>query len=277
MTQSVTRLIPQPVQEYPLKGLYLNQNLRQIGRSDSRPFIFSNYVVSLDGRIAVPHPTRGGLKVPEAIANDRDWRLFQELAAQSDIILSTGRYLRDLADGRAQELLQVDDPKFADLRQYRVRQGLNPFPDIAIISRTLDFPVPDLLTKGGRKVLIFTNAAPDPERVAELEAQAGEVIVAGEYGVKGDILVDHLNRQGYQVVFSTSGPKILHMLLSGGVLDRLYLTQTSRILGGNPFAPIVEGPTFTPPYDMALQSLYFDPYAPENLGQLLATYDRVRP
>ena len=89
------------------------------------------------------------LTVPKAIANERDWRLFQELLAQSDIILSSGRYLRDVADGRAQELLQVGDPEFADLRAYREQQGLNPYPDIAIISRTLDFPVPGVLTVGG--------------------------------------------------------------------------------------------------------------------------------
>jgi hypothetical protein len=65
------------------------------------------------------------------------------------------------------------------------------------------------------------------------------------------------------------------MLLSSGVLDRLYITQTSRILGGDPFAAIVEGSTFDPPYDMTLQTLYYDPYAPANLGQLLAAYDRA--
>ena len=44
---------------------------------------------------------------------------------------------------------------------YREQQGLNPYPDIAIISRTLDFPVPGVLTVGGRKVLIFTDETAD--------------------------------------------------------------------------------------------------------------------
>jgi riboflavin biosynthesis pyrimidine reductase len=215
--------------------------------------------------------------VPKAIANDRDWRLLQELTAQSDIILSTGRYLRDVADGRAQEFLEIDNPKFADLRDYREQQGLPPYPDVAIISRSLDFPIPEMLTQGGRKVVIFTNAGPDPERVAELEAQAGQVIVAGEEGVNGSQMTAQLTLMGYKVVFAASGPKILHMLLKSGVLDRLYLTQTSRILGGKPFATIVEGDMFDQPYDMKLNSLYYDPAAPENLGQLLASYDRVRP
>ncbi|MFZ0546923.1 MAG: dihydrofolate reductase family protein [Candidatus Promineifilaceae bacterium] len=276
MSQPVLQLLPQPTQEYPLEGLYLNHNLRQYRGKNGRAFMFSNYVVSLDGRIAVPHPTRPGLTVPKAIANDRDWRLFQELAAQSDIILSNGRYLRDVADGRAQELLQIDDPQFADLHQWRKQQGLPPYPDIAIISRTLDFPIPDLLTKGGRKVLIFTGANPNPKRVAELEMQAGQVIVAGESSVEGKQMVDQLTRMGYGVVFAASGPKVLHMLLASGVLDRLYLTQTSRLLGGDPFAPIVEGVLLSPPYDMMLQNLYYDPNAPANLGQLFSVYDKVQ-
>ena len=282
MTKSVTQLLPQPTDERPLHGLYLNHNLRQYSGQNGRPFVFSNYVVSLDGRIAIPHPTRPGLMVPKAIANERDWRLLQELAAQADIILSTGRYLRDIADGRAQEFLEVDNPKFADLRDYREKQGLAPYPDVAIISRSLDFPIPDMLTEGGRKVLIFTNGEPDPARVAELERQAGQVIVAGDGdnsvgGVNGAKMVAHLTMMDYEVVFAASGPKILHMLLSSGLIDRLYLTQTSRILGGDPIATIVEGPTFDIPYDMKLHSLYYDPHAPEDLGQLLAAYDRVRP
>jgi riboflavin biosynthesis pyrimidine reductase len=182
-----------------------------------------------------------------------------------------------VGDGRAQDILKIDDPKFTDLRQWREKQGLPPYPDIAIISRSLDFPIPEMLTKGGRKIIIFTNGHPDPLRVAELETQAGQVIIAGEEEVKGDQMVAHLTRMGYQVAFAASGPKVLHTLLAANILDRLYLTQTSRILGGNLFAPIVEGSRFDPPYDMTLQTLSYDPHAPADLGQLFAVYANVRP
>jgi riboflavin biosynthesis pyrimidine reductase len=276
MTKNITQLLPQPTQQHPLLGLYLNHNLRQYSDKYGRPFLFSNYVVSLDGRIAIPHPTRPGLKVPEAIANDRDWRLLQELTAQSDIILSTGRYLRDIEDGRAQEFLQVEDPKYDDLRHWREEQGMPPHPDVAVISRSLDFNIPEMLTKDGRKLLVFTDEKPDDGRTEELEAQGAQLIIAGnEKGVDGIKMVAHLALMNYKVIFAASGPKIFHMLLTAGVLDRLYMTQTSRILGGDPFATIVEGPLFDPPYDMALNTLYFDPNAPDNLGQLLISYDRV--
>ncbi len=61
--------------------------------------------------------------VPKDTSNPRDWRLYQELAAQADLFLSTGRYLRDWAEGNAQEILQMDNPKFADLREWRIARG----------------------------------------------------------------------------------------------------------------------------------------------------------
>ena len=50
-----------------------------------------------------------GMTVPKATSNERDWRLFQELAVQADIIISSGRYLRDYAEGQTQEILSVYD------------------------------------------------------------------------------------------------------------------------------------------------------------------------
>ena len=53
-----------------------------------RPFVYTNYVTSIDGRIAIPRPEGQGMMVPKETANDRDWRLFQELAVQADVIIS---------------------------------------------------------------------------------------------------------------------------------------------------------------------------------------------
>ena len=271
MNQPVIQLYPLSGEERPLSNLYLSQNLRQ--HAADRAFVYANFVVSIDGRIAVPHPTKPGLTVPQQIANERDWRLFQELAAQSDVIISSGRYLRDWAEGSAQEILQIDEPRFADLRQWRQKQGLPAQPDIAIISRSLDFPMPDILTAGGRKIIVFTTANPDVERVREIEAQAGQVIAAGSDNVAGGPMVAHLVEQGYRTIYSSAGPKILHLLLTGEVLDRLYLTYANRILGGKPYSSIVEGELLETAVGLNLYSLYYDPYALKGAGQLFAAYD----
>ena len=279
MTDTVIQLYPQPSREAPLHGLYLDHGLRRFADALGRPFVYSNFVTSLDGRIAVSGPTGSGLIVPQQIANPRDWRLFQELAVQADVIISSGRYLRDYAEGHAQEILRADadDPLFTGLREWRIARGLPPQPDIAVISASLDFPVPDALTAGGRRVLIFTIRQADPQRMRELEAHAGvRLIVAGETSVAGDRLLQAMAELGYRTIYSATGPKVLHLLLAAGVLDRLYLTLASRLLGGKPFSTIVEGPLLVPPAGMTLSTAVFDPSGLDGLGQLFLSYDSYR-
>jgi riboflavin biosynthesis pyrimidine reductase len=256
--------------------MFLSHKLRQYSAANGQAFVYSNFVTSIDGRIAIPHPSRPRMMVPKNTANERDWRMFQELAAQADMIISSGRYLRDWADGRAQEILQIDDPRFADLRDWRQSQGLSPQPDIAIISGSLRFPIPDVLTAGGRKVVVFTAANPDTDRVAEIESRGAQVVIAGNERVEGAALVQRMTELGYQTVYSAAGPKVLHLLLSGGALNRLYLTQANRLLGGQPFSSIVEGPLLETAVDLKINTVYLDPQALDGLGQLFVSYDCIR-
>ena len=261
--------ITPPGEQRPLAGTYLAHNLRQL--ATTQPFVYANFITSLDGRIAIPHPTKPGLTVPPNVVNERDWRLFQELAAQADLIISSGRYLRDWADGRAQEILQIDDPRFADLRQWRQAQGLPPQPDLAILSRTLDFPIPPVLRAGGRRVVVFTTADPAPERVRQIEDQAGQLFVVGEQSIDGRQFVHQAAELGYQTIYSAAGPQILHLLLHAGVLQRLYLTTVQRLIGGRPFASILEGALLPQPPTLLLQQLIQDTQFP----QTFAYYDLV--
>jgi len=276
MDEPVLRLYPLPSQEVPLKGLYLEDNLRQYAQALERAFIYGNFISSLDGRIAIAHPTRPGMVVPDQITNPRDWRLFQELAVQADILITSGRYLRDYVDGRAQEILRVyDDPQLADLKDWRTENDLKPLPDLAVISGSLDFPIPQVLVESDRSIYVYTTSQSDPERRAAVEAQMGKVIVAGEKSVKGQHMVTSLSELGYRIVYSATGPKVLHLLLAAGMLDRLYLTHASRLLGGDPFSSIVEGQLLKPAVDLELISVHYDPHALDGLGQLLTTYQRA--
>jgi riboflavin biosynthesis pyrimidine reductase len=271
---AILQLYPPPTHEIPLNGAYLAHDLRQYAQHAGKPFIYANFVVSLDGRIAIPHPSGEGLMVPQATANERDWRLFQELIAQADILISSGRYLRDWAEGRAQELLRVEDPRFADLRTWREQRGLPRYPDFAILSNSLDFPIPPALTSAGRKAIVFTSGSPPPQRVREIEARLGRVIVAGDQRVEGARLVQQLAQLGYGTIYSSAGPQVLHALASDGVLNRLYLTHAHRLLGGKPFASVLEGPLLEPPGGMKLHHIYLDSHALGGLGQLFTSYDR---
>ena len=274
MSNSLTRLFPLPPEELPLQGAYLAHDLRTLAEKSAKPFVLANFVTSVDGRIAVPQGD-GNLGVPMNVANERDWRLFQELAAQADVIISSGRYLRDWADGEAQEILQIDDPRFADLRTWREQRGLTPHPDIAIISGSLDFPVPEVLQAGGRRLVVVTTEGHDLVRVQAIEEAGGTVLAAGEGQVDGALLIEKMQMKGYRVIYSAAGPRIHHLLLEAGVLDRLYLTFVNRLLGGGKSASILEGDLMVPAVDLRLNSVYHDPHGLDGLGQLFLSYNCV--
>jgi riboflavin biosynthesis pyrimidine reductase len=271
----ITCLYPQPVHQRPLVGTYLGHNLREINRADGKTSVIANFVSSLDGRIAIRESQTSNMVVPNNIANPRDWRLFQELAAQADLIISSGRYLRDWANNRAQEILRVDDPEFADLKEWRLAQNLSPQPDLAIVSGSLNFPMPEVLTAGGRKVIIFTTANPDMRRVRKIESNGAQVFEAGDESVSGRLIVEQLTELGYRTIYSAAGPKILHLLLKDDVLDRLYLTYANRLIGGESFSTILEGELISPAVGMTINSVYLDPHGLDGFGQLFVSYDRA--
>ena len=88
--ENILQLYPLPAAEMPLTGAYLSHQIRQHAEKTGKPYIYANFVASLDGRIAIPQPGGRGFAIPKTTANERDWRLYQELAAQADLILSTG-------------------------------------------------------------------------------------------------------------------------------------------------------------------------------------------
>ena len=272
----VTRLYPLPAADFPLEGLYLGQTM-QSGAQPAEPFVYSNFITSLDGRVAIAQEGRTTHQVPSAITNPRDWRLYQELAGHADILITSGRYFRQSAVGEAQDRLPVSDhPDFADIRQWRARQGLAAQPDIAILSRSLAIPPESLRAYRNRRIIVITGRHADAGGMARLRDQGVEVVTAGEHRtVDGAELVARLAERGYASVYAIAGPDVLHTLLRAGVLDRLYLTTTHQLLAGEHFDTLTCGTGFNPALDMRLASLYLDPHAPAGASQWFSTFEPV--
>jgi riboflavin biosynthesis pyrimidine reductase len=275
MTDEILRLYPDQ-QSVSLEGLYLRTPLLPPEWND-RIFVYSNFITSIDGRIAVSDSRTGHGKVPPDIANPRDWRLFQELAAQADVLLTSGRYLRDLRDGRAQDVLPISSkPPYADLLPWRAAHGMASQPDVAVMSGRLDFELPQRLLEQGRRVMIFTGAHAQDTQVQRLRAQGAEVIAFGHDTVPAADMVRYLEQEGYRRLYSVTGPQVLQGLVAADVLDALFVTTVHRLIGGSPATTLLEG-ELSLPVDFGLSMLYFDSNAKgKNLGQSLARYDRKR-
>ena len=161
MSHTLLRLHPGPPEEVELLGLYLRQELHRRG-SPEAPFVYADFVSSLDGRIAIAD------RVPAELTAASDIRLLLELQAQADCVITHAGYLRAIAEGRLGDILQIGAPEHGrDLRDWRTGNGLPEQPTVAIASASLDFPMPASLAGDASRVLIATTrSAPAAKRLA---------------------------------------------------------------------------------------------------------------
>jgi len=254
------------------EGRYLAHNLHRIGSTEN-PLVYSNYVASLDGRIALEYPHSGHTGVPKAITNDIDWRLYQELAAQADVLLTSGRYLRELAEGKAQDGLPVGED-FPDLITWRREQGLAEQPAVVILTRSLDLPL-ELLEGMERTVYIATGANADKRKLATVAETGIPVLLPGnDKEVDGCRLIRELGEKGYRSIYSIAGPGLLDTFLRAGKVDRLYLTQVHVLLGGKNYDTLLENRVLEPAAAFELDELYFNKGDTDRHGQLFSVYKR---
>ena len=224
-----------------LEGMYLSHNLQELANRIDRPIVVANYVTDLNDVIAV-EDVRGA---PEKLKNPPDWRLFQELTAQADVVITGTSFMREFAEKDANDrnvLTQFDKGSaFEDLGDWRERYGLARNPDLAVVSRSLNFSIPKTISEGGRRIFIFTTyLIQDSEKAKELENASAEVIGAGQEGVDGAVMVERLGQEGHKVIKMTTGPRVLKILMDAefrnqegkvlrkGALDRLYITRVDR-------------------------------------------------
>ncbi len=274
------RIFPGSAEPVPLQGLYLSERFSPpIERT--RTFVYANYISSLDGRISLPDPQKLRRAVPRAIANPRDWRLFQELAASADAVLVSGRYVRDLDHAVTDRSFPVSDkPEYADLLGWRRERGLSAQPAVAIVSASLELPPLQALAKSGRQVYVATGEAADPGKVAGLTSQGVRVLRVGSGSrVEGRRLIEALTQESLRNVAMISGGEVLHALLVDDALDRLYLTLACRALGGLSFDTLLAGRELERPASFRLKALHYDAEGAEgsDVEQLFAIFDRSAP
>jgi riboflavin biosynthesis pyrimidine reductase len=276
MSKRIFRLFPPPYEAVPLHGLYLGLNLHELGTPET-PFVFANFLASLDGRIALEDEASGETYLPKSLTTPDDFRLFLELEAQADCLITHGGYLRSLAKGNLGNILQVGLRKeSADLAEWRERAGLSPQPAIVIASASLDFPMPPSIREHGQACYIATGQDADPVKVAFWRDQGYPVLLAGKASmVEGTPLVRALGELGYRSIYLIAGPNMLDTMVRSGRLSRLFQTITHQLMGGVAFRTLLPGPELGLFGHLKMRSLYYDPSSPLDTGQWFAQFDNV--
>ena len=274
MHKNLLRLYPGPYQEIPLKGLYLEHRIHERGTGNS-PFVYANFLTSLDGRIALEDIDQGITYIPEHLTSKSDFRLFMELHAQADCLITHGGYLRALGEGRLGNILQIGTrPEHEDLAEWRLTNGLKPQPSVIIASASLDFPIHDSLLEHDQEVYIATGKCADPDRVKQWRDKGFSVLFTGaDKLVQGASLIHELDALGYRSIYLIAGPQMLDTIVRERQLSRLYQTITHQLIGGKDFRTLLPGPTLGPEGNMVLSSLYFDQNLPAESGQFFTRFE----
>lgn len=274
MLPKLLRLYPAPSSEVPVEGLYLSHRVHELG-TESSPFVYANFLSSLDGRIAVEDVELGAPFIPKHLTTESDFRLFMELHAQADCLITHGGYLRALGKKKLGNILQVGTrPEHRDLAEWREKNGLKPQPAVIIASASLDFPVHESLHEYGQDVFIATGKRADPERIRFWRKQGYRVLLTGENEwVHGTPLIRELSALGYKSIYLIAGPHMLDTIVREKQLSRLYQTITHQLLGGEEFRTLLPGPMLGPEGNLILESLYYDSDSPAGSGQFFTRFE----
>jgi riboflavin biosynthesis pyrimidine reductase len=273
MQKNLLRLYPQPGENSAITGLYLAHQIHKLGSRES-PFVYANFLSSLDGRIALEDVSQSTTYIPKHLTTASDFRLFMELHAQADCLITHGGYMRALDEGRLGNILQIRDK---DLVEWRRNNGLKAQPAVIIASASLNFPMHSSLHEHSQKVYIATGRNADPDRIRYWQDLDYPILITGEDRmVHGASLIYELSGLNYKSIYLIAGPQMLDTVIREKHLSRLYLTITHQLLGGKDFRTLITGSMLGPEGNLILKSMYYDQCSPPGSGQFFMQFGLER-
>jgi 5-amino-6-(5-phosphoribosylamino)uracil reductase len=253
--------------EDPFPGLRLPTAFRSIYGGDwrlpaappDRPYTFTNFVTSHDGKISFDLPGRnGGGDISRNVGHDH-W-LMGLLRARADAILTGGATLRVARTHRwtPEGIFPADAAAYAALR---AAEGRSPVPLLVIVSASGELPPADapVLNVPGQALLIATTAAGAARARATLgDRPAVSYHVGPDNGIAWPPLLADLRARGIATLLSEGGARIYGELIRAGMIDEVFLTRSPIIVGNSRTTArtsLVEGVAFHPDQPPQLELL----------------------
>lgn len=208
--------------------------LRERGAPLGRPRVVAAMIESIDGRAAVQGRSVG-------LGNPDDRAVLRELRGGADAVLVGAATVRS---ERYANLLDAEHV------EARAAAGLTDRPLVAVLTRSGDVPWDvGLFSEPDARVAIYTAtdvAVPDG-----IAAQVEVHFAADPAEALAHLRAHHVA----ELVLCEGGPRVLHAVIAGGLLDDLLLTVAPLLVGGD--APsALAGPPVDPPARLALAGVW---------------------
>jgi len=186
--------------------------------------------VSVDGRIT----TRA--REHFALGSENDRRLMDELRTRADAVIVGAGTVRH--DGWPMVI------RYPDLRARRVRRRRPPHPVNVVLTRALDLPIRShFFQSPDTKRLVFTTSQAPAARVKRFMSVADVIVLPGRT-LSPARIVAQLHARGLHNLLLEGGGEIHFAFARAGLVDRLYVTITPRLIGGTDAPSLLDGRGF---------------------------------
>jgi riboflavin-specific deaminase-like protein len=212
----VRRLFPDPAETSVSEQLAALDLAAMAG--DERPFVISNFALTLDGRATI-----AGRSGP--IGSEADTAMLVGLRTRADAVMIGAGTMRAERYGR----IAPDEAQ----RERRTRDGLRAEPLMVLVSGRLDLPwdAPLFRAGGGECVICTASEAEPPDTEADIS------LLRQPDGVDFSALLANLRREhGVRALLTEGGPRLHAQMIEQGLIDELFVTHAPKLAGG-------EGPT----------------------------------
>jgi riboflavin biosynthesis pyrimidine reductase len=218
----------------------------------AHPVLRANFIASADGAVSVDGLSAG-------LQGPGDKEVFDHLRMVCDALVVAAGTVR----AERYDALRLTDPA----RAWRTANGLPPYPQMVVVSGSLDLDPEQLIFSDApiRPIVLTHRAAPAD---APIRAVA-EVIALGEDEVDLAAGIRLLHHRGASQVLCEGGPGLLGALIAANLIDELCLTVAPLLAGGTA-GRIAHGPP-SPPRRMSLR------HALTNGDMLFLRYARSGP
>lgn len=200
----------------------------------NRPVIFSNFVVTLDGKVQMLENSDKYWP----IGSETDFQNLLDLRAKSDILIH-GR-------GTALAFRHIDRIASDGFKKRREKfKKPASLPYMVISNNATDDLIFWLKDPKNEKAILVTA---ENAKVSEKLAENVQVLRFGKDKVDLQKLAAYLGKEGYKKVLMEGGPTLFGSFLEENLIDELYLTIAPKIFGNlsGKTLSLVEGVLFPP-------------------------------
>ena len=198
------------------------------GLGFSGPTVYTNFVASLDGSVALPEIPKSNKLISGD--SDADHFVMGLLRAFADVIVVGSGTLRESPTGTWSPARAHPDSAslFAELRRLR---GRSERPELAILSGSgaIDVQHPAL----GERAVILTSTSGASQLRKRVPAAVEVAPLASEIEIDPGVVLRALRERGHQLILFEAGPHTLGTFAAAGLIEELFLTFSPLLTGGS--------------------------------------------